>query len=256
MVGNKIIFLDIDGVLNVEKFICAFVEFCKDSEISYQEMYRDKFGHKFCPVSVRFLEYIIEQTGAKIVISSTWRMNGLDEMKKMWKERQLPGEVIDVTPILHRLPIYKKIEHLSWEEKYERGREIHAWLEAHPEVTDYVIIDDDNDMLKTQQSHFVKTDPQTGLDRALAEKAMYILLQHDYMSPTDLQKWLMDVHHIRVFVTQRSGGTFGYDVYTPNIPELCAGQPWIKQMTFTHQFYNYNDALTAATEHGMKFIVE
>jgi HAD domain in Swiss Army Knife RNA repair proteins len=252
----KVIFLDIDGVLNVEKFICAFVEFCKGSEISYQEMYRDRFGHKFCPVTVRFLERIIEQTGAKIVISSTWRMNGLDKIQEMWKERGLPGEVIDRTGFLHRMPIHAKIKHLPWNEQFERGREIHAWLEEHPDVTDYVIIDDDNDMLKTQQAHFVKTDPQTGLDRTLAEKAIRILNQLTLMSPTDLQKWLMDVHMIRVFVMQRSGGTFGYDIFTLNEPELCAGQPWVKQLTFTQQFYNYDDALAAGTEHGLKFIKE
>jgi hypothetical protein len=253
----KIIFLDIDGVLNVEKFICAYVEFCKGTELSYQEMYRDKFGHKFCTVSVRYLEDIIEQTGAKIVISSTWRFNGFDEMKEMWTERNLPGEVIDVTPIAHRcLSYYEDIKNLSFTDKAERGREIYTWLQEHPEVTDYVIFDDDNDMLKLQQSHFIQTDPQTGIDQATAQKAIYILNQHDYMSPFERQTWLMDVKHIRVFVTQRSGGTFGYDIYTPNKPELCAGQPWIKQMTFIHQFYNFDDALTAATEHGMKFIQE
>ena len=41
---------------------------------------------------------IIELTGAKIVISSTWRKSGLSVRKELWKFSNLPGEVIDVTP--------------------------------------------------------------------------------------------------------------------------------------------------------------
>jgi hypothetical protein len=39
----------------------------------------------------------------------------------------------------------------------ERGKEIKAWLEAHPDVTRYAIVDDDNDMLPEQQEHYFKT---------------------------------------------------------------------------------------------------
>jgi hypothetical protein len=39
----------------------------------------------------------------------------------------------------------------------ERGHEIQDWLDKHKEVTNYVIIDDDNDMLDTQRSNFVRT---------------------------------------------------------------------------------------------------
>lgn len=80
---TKIIFLDIDGVLNV-----------------YPNG-RDEYGAKFHSHFEDNLRFIIEKTQAKIVISSTWRMNGLREMKAMWQDRDLPGEVIDVTPVFN-----------------------------------------------------------------------------------------------------------------------------------------------------------
>lgn len=76
----KIIFLDIDGVLNV-----------------YPQGH-DEYGAIFHPHLVENLKLILDQTGAKIVVSSTWRRSGLSIMKEMWEKRGLPGEVIDITP--------------------------------------------------------------------------------------------------------------------------------------------------------------
>ena len=77
---EKIIFLDIDGVLNV---------YCEG---------RDRFGCTFHKHFEDNLKWIIEETKAKIVISSTWRFSGLSVMQEMWEHRGLTGEVIDITP--------------------------------------------------------------------------------------------------------------------------------------------------------------
>ena len=78
----KVIFLDIDGVLNVipTKF--------------------DQWGAYFGPDDhfVKNLKKIVDQTGAKIVITSTWRMGGLQNMLDMWSGRNLPGEIVGITP--------------------------------------------------------------------------------------------------------------------------------------------------------------
>ena len=129
----KVIFLDIDGVLNV----------------CYGEY--DKYGQEFHPLFVDNLRLIIEATGAKIVISSSWRMSGLQTMKDMWKYRNLPGEIIDITP--DGWVLYKKG---LVPQDYDRGHEIKYWLE-HNEVENYVIIDDDTDMLPEQLNNFVRT---------------------------------------------------------------------------------------------------
>lgn len=44
-----------------------------------------------------------------------------------------------------------------------RRTEIKLWLELHPEVTDYIIIDDDENILEEQMKRFVKTDLHEGM---------------------------------------------------------------------------------------------
>lgn len=151
---HKIIFLDIDGVLNVMSR-----EF-------------DEYGQLFNPIFVNNLAYIIEKTNAKLVISSTWRYSGHNRMINMWKYRNLPGEIIDITPDL-----YKDVD---------RGDEIKAWLEKNiDKVDNYCIIDDDDDMLTEQLNNFVKTsgnidhpdcdDIGYGLTKICSEKVIEIL---------------------------------------------------------------------------------
>ncbi len=173
---NKCIFLDIDGVLNVEVFINAFWAICKQMELNRPDaahlrkaVMRDDYGNLFCPTAVNHLAWVIEVTGANIVISSTWRSSGLDEMKAMWKFRKLPGEVIDVTPHIRRN------DDLDFKERAERGHEIQHWLDNHPEVESYVIFDDNDDMLKSQEDHFIKTDEKYGITHNDALKAIEIL---------------------------------------------------------------------------------
>ena len=129
----KIIFLDIDGVMNCEGN--NFVE------------KRDQYGHLFYDVSVYWLNKLIKETGAKIVISSTWRMSG----KEMWKHRNMAGEVIDITPILPRIG----------KRSAPRGLEIDYWLYEN-QVDSYMILDDDSDMLYCQRNNFIEVSSKSG----------------------------------------------------------------------------------------------
>lgn len=177
----KVIFLDIDGVLNTEHYITAFWDMCKRMELKrpeanslMKEIMRDEYGNHFCPVACRNLDWIIKETDAKIVISSTWRMSGLNVMRDMWRDRGLSGEIIDVTPI-HSLKKCGRNKELPFAERMERGNEIQAWLDAHPEVESYVIFDDDNDMLPSQMNNFIQTDEFYGITLKDAEMAIKIL---------------------------------------------------------------------------------
>jgi len=140
----KVIFLDIDGVLNV----------CTKQ--------RDEFGSIFHKEFVDNLRHIVEETNAKIVITSTWRFSGLNTMKEMWLKRNLPGEVIDITPFKSK----KEKKTLGWSnlpfrERCERGEEIKDWLELN-EVDSYCIIDDDCDFLTEQMCRFIQTSDNWG----------------------------------------------------------------------------------------------
>ena len=167
----KVIFLDIDGVLNVESYITAVFDICKREGIEPHSHLRDEFGNHFCPLTIRYLEWIIESHDAKIVITSTWRMSGIQWIKDLWESRKRPGEIVGITSITRTF----KNEELSLKEKAERGKEIKLYLEQHPEITNYVIIDDDDDVLPEQESKFVQTHAQYGLTGPVAEKCIEIL---------------------------------------------------------------------------------
>ena len=169
----KIIFLDIDGVLNV---------YCES---------RDKWGCIFHQHLVDNLEYIIEKTGVKIVISSSWKsgftmddgtyIEGLTGLKQMWIDRNLPGEIIDITPYAQEVVENTDIE---FYDLVDRGHEIRLWLDRNP-VDNYCIIDDDNDVLEEQRGNFVRTANNTnhgdcvdigyGLTKICAERVVEIL---------------------------------------------------------------------------------
>lgn len=150
----KVIFLDIDGVLVTEVFITACYEISSNLyNVDYNKIMRDDYGMKFDPLACRVLEHIIKETDAKIVISSTWRMSGIIGIQEMWEYRKMFGEIIDITPNF----MYKTGSTL------QRGAEIKEWLNHHPEVTNYCIIDDDSDMLDEQINNFVQVHPMYGL---------------------------------------------------------------------------------------------
>lgn len=157
----KIIFLDIDGVLNVNP------------------TERDQWGAIFKIHLVNHLRRIIEATGAKIVISSTWKDSGLKELQRMWKERDLPGEVIAVTPYSNTryVKFARDFDEQNIEEILEspRGAEIDWTLQFYPSDTKYVIIDDCvAGMLYGQRNNIIHTP--VGLTEELANKAIEILL--------------------------------------------------------------------------------
>ena len=160
----KLIFLDIDGVLNHETGYRT-----KQCTEHYELN-----GHHYQPFALeskRLLNQLIDQTEAKIVISSTWRLDGLEQMKAIWEHEGMHGEVIDVTPDYHiDLGIYAT--------PAPRGSEIEIWLKrkgiSRSEFNrymnrgqlelvkdkaliydNYIIIDDDSDMLYNQRNHFV-----------------------------------------------------------------------------------------------------
>ena len=147
----KIIFLDIDGVI-------ASLDHIRIASL-LEEGNPDKYGYAFDPRCVKNLQYIIKQTNAKLIISSSWKSMGKEALLTMWKMRELPGEIIGTTPDLLR---------------GSRGMEIQVWIDIN-DVTKFVIIDDDIDMLDSQLPYFVKTNPIVGLTVEDSIKVITIL---------------------------------------------------------------------------------
>ena len=163
----KIIFLDIDGVLNSESAYrngeCQYVEW----EHLEGPLKGEKGHHQaFAKKSKMLLNSLIKMTGAKVVISSTWRMSGIDAMKRIWEVEEMEGEIIGITPNLrtreYTVPRGCEIDyflreigfyHINWSEEEQL-----AVMEKSG-VENYIIIDDDSDMLYGQRNHFVHVLP-------------------------------------------------------------------------------------------------
>lgn len=114
----RVAFLDFDGVL-----IHADCYFCLKANGGTRTA---------DPACMYWLTNIVRQADLRIVISSSWRCpRALGKLRAYLQSWGLPGarrRVIGMTPELRGR---------------DRAEEIAAWLSAHPEVTEYVIIDDD-----------------------------------------------------------------------------------------------------------------
>lgn len=110
-------------------------------------------AHAIDAPTIPRLNAITDRTGAKIVISSTWRRARHPEdasptarMRRILGLHGATGDVIGVTPsLLEEIPCANPDGSSAWFAK-PRGLEIQAWLDAHPEVTSFVILDDNSDM--------------------------------------------------------------------------------------------------------------
>jgi hypothetical protein len=159
---RKVIFLDIDGVLNPKWWER------KDKA--------DRFGCAFDPKTVSCLAKIIKDTAAEIIISSMWKYMGLQALQSMWKERGLPGIIIDITPNYMSDELLLNEELSNIDHLYIKGVEIKGWLALHgDDVSNYVIIDDMDDFLLEQKSHFVQTDPEVGISNDDVKKIVRLL---------------------------------------------------------------------------------
>lgn len=174
---ERYLFLDLDGVLNTMEYQTVLQ--CRG------EPMKDQYGSLFDPCAIENLNLFIEQTAAKIVISSSWRLDGIKRMREMWAARGLPGTVYGVTPELsevHFNSLQDDRNSISVIPYGTRGLEINEWLRINQNLYQqnigysYAIIDDFDDFISSQLSHVVLTEPETGLTKELATKAIALLL--------------------------------------------------------------------------------
>lgn len=160
--GQRVIFLDIDGVLN--------------NRGCYRPGNRTPFGVNPDPISVLVLNHIIKEARAAVVVSSTWRLSGLDHMRTVLSAWGVEGKVLDITPKLHTSKGDITIS-------APRGSEISAWLARNPDVESYVILDDDDDMQPLPKTRLVQTTFESGLTTVEGCRAIQLLKE-----PTCLKK--------------------------------------------------------------------
>lgn len=167
---QKVIFLDFDGVMNTERYIAERRR--NGLPVS------DRYGYLFDPEAVENLRRIIDATGAAVVISSSWRLEGEERMRAMWYERAQPGQLIGVTGQSPHANFPMSAGETAGTAK---GEEIRSWLKEHTSKPyHYVIFDDEADIRPEQRSHFIQTDPRIGITRTDAERAIQILNGEDH----------------------------------------------------------------------------
>lgn len=135
--NHKILFLDIDGVMN--------------SKLYFKNSFNpDEDDSRFDVYSVYLVKKLVEEFSLKIVITSHWRSGMVEKLMSELKRNELMSFLHkdSFTPILRSA---------------QRGTEIKAWLDSHPGINDYIIIDDNENMLEEQKCRFVKTDAFAGL---------------------------------------------------------------------------------------------
>jgi len=164
---EKIIFLDIDGVIqgygNGQRFkrIASVPELQKELTVKYGIDYEayNKYDigavyYDWNPHAISLLKKMLHATGAKIVISSDWRLEGLQRMKDFFRLYDLHEYVIDATDNIDLEEIRARTKGTRFIEF--RAMEILDYVEKHPEIKRFVAIDDMN-LSEGLEGHFVRT---------------------------------------------------------------------------------------------------
>lgn len=155
----KVIFLDIDGVLNNTLNCKAFIR--GGLLLGIERKY------------VRLLARIVDETGAELVLSSDWKM-GWKPGRRSTEQPSVAGRYLQNKLMKDGLMLLDKTDDNTYG---RRGAEIDAWLKSHPDVTDYVILDDTvfADFTPEQIKRLILTDCRYGLTPFNAEDAIKIL---------------------------------------------------------------------------------
>lgn len=148
----KVIFLDLDGVLNSAKYLLD----------------HEYYGVAIDPIRMCLLKQIIDATDAKIVLSTSWREHWEKDVAKC----DSTGVLINSIFSTYGLQIFDKTPELH----ERRETEIKSWLDAHPEVKSFVVLDDSLLSADYLNGHFIKTSNYfDGLDETDVQKAIDVL---------------------------------------------------------------------------------
>lgn len=133
--ATRVLFLDIDGVLNSHRTCIGLGGFPHDFSAEGMAL----VDH----AALGLVRGLCRVGGVSVVLSSSWRI--IHGFASVAAGLDLP--VVDRTPSLGGC----------------RGDEIADWLARHPGVERYAIVDDSSDMLPEQLPFFVRTDGFDGL---------------------------------------------------------------------------------------------
>ncbi len=147
-------FLDIDGVCNSASWVRQ----------------GNNPWHGIDPAAAALVKHIIKVTKCSVVLSSTWRL--YPEARAV-VEREV-CKFIDCTKDMQR--------GAKWGVT-ERGHEVQDWLDRHPAVTQYAILDDNSDFLPSQW--LFQTTWESGINEDIAAAVIHHLNAKDNIALTN-----------------------------------------------------------------------
>jgi hypothetical protein len=165
----KVLFLDIDGVLNSADWYGRRPRELRD----LPNTDHNTGLYELDPEAVARLGRILDATGALVVLSSSWRISWeVAAMRAVLGARGFDGaRLIDATPVL-------RTKH-NGETRAQRGDEIALWLRTGPEpVEAFAVLDDSDDMDDEEgivRPRFVRTSWATGLLDEHVERVIALL---------------------------------------------------------------------------------
>ena len=149
----KVIFLDNDGVICLSnnwggrskkwaKYRSENPESSKQVSDAPVDVRFDNFDEK----AVRILNEILEETGAEIVVSSDWKYHAtLEELGEYYLSQGILKSPVGVTKLLGQCEQPENFPWMrQWDLEQSRSLEIFQYLKDHPEITEWVAVDDLN----------------------------------------------------------------------------------------------------------------
>lgn len=149
---DRYVFLDIDGTIT-----------------------SGKSHYKFDPECLDRLGKILDATDARIVITSSWKGQTVKETCRYLTDKLDPYVGDYPFPFCDRIVGVTR----DWpviDDEYTRGKEVDAYLKKHS-CRSYVILDDVQDFMPEQDSHFVYVHDSTGISDSDVQKAIEILMK-------------------------------------------------------------------------------
>lgn len=149
--NGRVIFLDVDGVLNAFDKFDMITTFPAPGMVSPLVVDRNR---------VATFNHILKQVPfISVVVSSTWRHSNP-------KQDYIINNCKDFAKVtgLDRTIFHKDWRTPLFGEGENRGKEVRQWMADHPEVFKAVVIDDQySDQFKDDRTiKYVRTDPRTG----------------------------------------------------------------------------------------------
>ena len=151
----KVIFVDADGCMIDD----GWADRCFAEE-GYDPYDYDEFN----PRSLRLLARLKEETEAEVVFSSSWRFDELSFINAKVQFEEVGSQLYGYTT-------------LDWHTGQTRSDEIALFLTQHPEIENYVILDDVDITNEVLRAHWVKTTFKEGFTHNMFSRAKEILLK-------------------------------------------------------------------------------